>query len=73
MDYVKTRQDLAKVLTTDVLPESDFEHIEPNKNGVTAIDDYIHEIFGLTDEENNYIKNFANVYRVSGGATNESN
>lgn len=40
---------------------------------IHAIDDYIHEIFGLTEEESNYIKNFANVYRVSGGVGNESN
>lgn len=32
------------------------------------IDDYINGLFGLTDEESRYIKDFAYRYRVSGGA-----
>ncbi|MCM1330102.1 MAG: SAM-dependent methyltransferase [Ruminococcus sp.] len=32
------------------------------------IDDYINALYGLTDAENLYIKNFAYRYRVSGGA-----
>jgi len=40
---------------------------------IHRIDDYIHEIYGLSEEESNYIKKFANAYRVSGGTVNESN
>lgn len=35
---------------------------------IHAIDDYINELFGLTQEESEYIKGFALRYRVSGGA-----
>lgn len=34
---------------------------------IHAIDDYINNLFGLTDAESLYIKNFAYRYRVSGG------
>lgn len=34
---------------------------------IHAIDDYINGLYRLTDEESNYIKNFAYRYRVSGG------
>lgn len=36
-------------------------------NEIHAIDDYINQLFGLSDEETLYIKNFAFRYRVSGG------
>jgi type I restriction-modification system DNA methylase subunit len=35
---------------------------------INQIDDYINKLFGLTDEENEYIQNFAYRYRVGGGA-----
>lgn len=35
---------------------------------IHEIDDYINKLFGLTEEESLYIKNFAYRYRVSGGA-----
>lgn len=34
---------------------------------IHQIDDYINALYGLTDEENLYIKNFAYRYRISGG------
>ena len=34
---------------------------------IHLIDDYINELYGLTETENLYIKNFAYHYRVSGG------
>lgn len=41
---------------------------------IRAIDDYINELYQLTAEESDYIKNFAYRYRVSGGAKkDESN
>lgn len=36
-------------------------------NEIHDIDDYINELYGLTDAESLYIKNFAYRYRVSGG------
>lgn len=40
---------------------------------IHRIDDYINKLFGLTDEENLYIKNFAYRYRIGGGAEDECN
>lgn len=37
-------------------------------NEIHSIDDYVNKLYGLTDEESLYIKNFAYRYRVSGGA-----
>lgn len=34
---------------------------------IHAVDDYVHKIYGLTEEESLYIKNFACRYRISGG------
>lgn len=34
---------------------------------IHAIDDFINALYGLTDDENLYIKNFAYRYRISGG------
>jgi hypothetical protein len=42
-------------------------------NEIHEIDDYVNPLFGLTEEEGEYIKNFAHVYRISGGVTNEGN
>lgn len=38
---------------------------------IHRMDDYIHELYGLTKEESLYIKNFAYRYRVSGGIESE--
>ena len=35
---------------------------------IHRVDDYINRLFGLTEDESNYIKNFAYRYRISGGA-----
>lgn len=40
---------------------------------IHQIDDYINNLFGLTETESLYIKNFAFRYRVSGGTNNECN
>lgn len=42
-------------------------------NEIHAIDDYINRLFDLTDEESDYIKNYALVYRTSEGVKNECN
>lgn len=40
---------------------------------IHRIDDFINCLYGLSDEENLYIKNFAYRYRIGGGVTNECN
>ena len=40
---------------------------------IHEIDDYINKLYGLTEEESLYIKNFAFRYRIGGGVENESN
>lgn len=40
---------------------------------IHAIDDYIHALYGLTEEESDYIRNFAYRYRVSGGVEDGRN
>lgn len=41
-------------------------------NEIHEIDNYINRLFGLSEEENLYVKNFAFRYRVGGGVKNES-
>lgn len=52
--------------------EYEYKHKECI-NEIHEIDDLICSIYGLTDEETQYIKNFAYKYRVSGGVKNENN
>lgn len=40
---------------------------------IHEIDDFVNALFGLTDEESGYIKDFAFRYRISGGAENAGN
>ena len=40
---------------------------------IHEIDDFINEMYGLTEEESLYIKNFAYRYRIGGGVGNECN
>lgn len=40
---------------------------------IHEIDDYINSLYGLTDEESIYIKNFSYRYRIGGGAENGRN
>lgn len=40
---------------------------------IHKIDDYINELYGLTEEESIYIKNFSYRYRIGGGAESECN
>lgn len=46
--------------------EYEYKHKECI-NEIHMIDDFINELYDLTEEESIYIKNFAYVYRVSGG------
>lgn len=50
--------------------EYEYKHRECMEE-IHRMDDYIHELYGLTEEESLYIKNFAYRYRVSGGIKSE--
>lgn len=52
--------------------EYEYKHKSCIKE-INAIDDYINSLFGLTDAESLYIKNFAYRYRIGGGAENGRN
>lgn len=52
--------------------EYEYKHKECT-NEIHEIDDLICSMYGLTDEETIYIKNFAYRYRISGGVENENN
>ena len=55
-----------KVFVGTVQTEYEYKHRSCVEE-IQAIDDYINRLFGLTDAESLYIKNFALRYRVSGG------
>lgn len=52
--------------------EYEYKHKEC-VNEIHEINDYINRLYGLTEEESLYIKNFAFRYRVGGGVEDESN
>lgn len=51
--------------------EYEYKHRECLEE-IHAIDDFVNNLYGLTEAESEYIKQFALRYRVSGGAENES-
>jgi len=67
------RLEETKVYVGTKQTEYEYKHSACVKE-IHAIDDYINELYQLTAEESDYIKNFAYRYRVSGGAKkDESN
>lgn len=52
--------------------EYEYKHKECVEE-IHRIDNYINNLYGLTDEESLYIKNFAYRYRIGGGVTHERN
>ena len=52
--------------------EYEYKHKEC-VDTIHQIDDYINELYGLTEEEGLYIKNFSYRYRIGGGVENERN
>ncbi|MGB4504881.1 MAG: N-6 DNA methylase [Syntrophaceticus sp.] len=52
--------------------EYEYKHKECVKE-IYQIDDYINSLYGLTEEESLYIKNFAFRYRIGGGIEDECN
>lgn len=54
--------------------QTDYEYKHKEcVNVIHEIDDYINALYGLTDEESIYIKNFSYRYRIGGGAENGRN
>lgn len=52
--------------------EYEYKHKECVEE-IHRIDDYINNLYGLSDEESLYIKNFAYRYRIGGGVVDERN
>ncbi|MGI6593664.1 MAG: HsdM family class I SAM-dependent methyltransferase [Christensenellales bacterium] len=59
-----------KVYVNTKQTDYEYKHKECVEE-IHAIDDYINNLYGLTDEESLYIKNFAFRYRVGGGVVDE--
>lgn len=54
--------------------QTEYEYKHKNcTDEIHAIDDYINNLYGLTEQESLYIKDFAYRYRVGGGVENEGN
>lgn len=69
---IESRLEETKEYVGTVQTDYEYKH-KLCVNEIHEIDDYINPLFGLTEEEGEYIKNFAHVYRISGGVTNEGN
>ncbi|MCM1037985.1 MAG: SAM-dependent methyltransferase [Ruminococcus sp.] len=64
---LRDRLEKTKVYVGTKQTEYEYKHRECIKE-IHAIDTYINALFGLTEEESEYIKGFAFRYRTSGGA-----
>lgn len=65
-DALRNKLEETKVYVGTKQTEYEYKHKECIKE-IHAIDTFINGLFGLTDEESDYIKNFAFRYRTSGG------
>ena len=63
---LRTRLEETKVYVGTVQTEYEYKHRMCIPE-IHAIDNFVNSLFGLTDEESEYIKNFAFKYRTSGG------
>ncbi|WRK55198.1 hypothetical protein SD457_10525 [Coprobacillaceae bacterium CR2/5/TPMF4] len=61
-----------KVFVGTKQTEYEYKHKEC-VDVIHEIDDFINVLYGLTDEESIYIKNFSYRYRIGGGADNGCN
>lgn len=66
-DKLEKKLEETKVHVGTIQTEYEYKHKEC-VNEIHEIDNYINSLFGLSDAENLYIKNFAYRYRVGGGA-----
>ncbi len=64
---LKNKLEETKVFVGTKQTEYEYKHRECITE-IRAIDDYINGLFGLSEEESQYINNFAFRYRTSGGA-----
>lgn len=65
------RLEETKVYVGTKQTQYEYKHKECMEE-IHAIDDYINRVYGLTEEEGEYIKNFAIRYRTSGGVANDA-
>lgn len=64
------RLEETRVFVGTAQTDYEYKHKECIRE-IHAIDDYINALFGLTDEQSRYIKEFAYKYRMSGGADSQ--
>ena len=64
---LRDKLEATKVFVGTAQTEYEYKHKEC-MDEIHAIDDFVNRLFGLTEEESTYIKNFAFKYRTSGGA-----
>ncbi|NMA67308.1 MAG: hypothetical protein GX957_13930, partial [Clostridiaceae bacterium] len=69
---LELRLEKTKVYVGTKQTDYEYKHKEC-VNIIHEIDDYINALYGLTDEEGIYIKNFSYRYRIGGGAENGRN
>lgn len=69
---LEQRLEETKVFVGTKQTDYEYKHKEC-VNVIHEIDDYINALYGLTDEESIYIKNFSYRYRIGGGAENGRN
>ena len=66
-DALATKLEATKVYVGTKQTEYEYKH-NACIDEIHAIDDYVNGLYGLSEEESDYIKNFAYRYRISGGA-----
>lgn len=71
-NQLRAKLEETKVFVGTVQTKYEYKHKECMTE-IHAIDDFVNNLFGLTEEESIYIKNFALKYRTSGGAQRECN
>lgn len=71
-EILEDRLEETKLYVGTKQTEYEYKHKEC-VDEIHRIDDYINNLYGLTDEESLYIKNFAYRYRIGGGVVDERN
>ena len=69
---LETQLEETKLYVGTKQTEYEYKHKEC-VDTIHQIDDYINALYGLSEEEGLYIKNFAYRYRIGGGVENERN
>lgn len=69
---LEKRLEETKVYVGTKQTQYEYKHREC-VDDIHAIDDYIHALYGLTETEGRYIKDFAYRYRISGGVEHGRN